>query len=552
MGAGRGPPDRQGGRAIKRTLAAIVAADMVGYSRLMDTDQQRAIAQVRSLRERWLEPKTADRGGKVLKRMGDGWLIAFDSASDAVEAAMSVQQGLSTQSEIKIRVAAHVGELIDDGTDYYGPGLNIASRLQVEAPPGGVMISDGLYRQLDPSLGRVFAEAGTFALKNIARPVATFLWRPEHRRAAVPDELPTIALDRVATDPGAVELAQAAEGLGEELMHRLSRRTGIRVRAPGGAAAEGGAPTYRLRGSLRPRGAGLRLTLTLLKCADGEVVWSDAFDGGAGEAAALCDRAAERADNDLRLAINAFDGDRLAALPDDELSASELRTRAAQCIYRCTPDALRRALSLIERAIDLDPDNGMGLAMWSEVSLLLVLAGFDAADGPVLRRIADLADRAVTAAPRSDYVFYVRALVRARLLRDVEGARRDIRRMEQINPGYALRFEAEGFAEFVAGHGAASAAAFRRCNELTARDPYLPTRIYACALALLMAGDPGGAIRTIEEAIEVHRECRAYWQVLADARAAAGDHAAALEARQMAERLPDRPNLLAQRPALDA
>ncbi len=484
--------------------------------------------------------------------MGDGWLIAFESASDAVEAAISVQQGLATQSEIKIRMAAHVGELIDDGTDYYGPGLNIASRLQVEAPPGGVMISDGVYRQLDPTLGRTFSEAGTFTLKNIAVPVSTFLWRPEHRRVKVSDERPTISLELATTDPGARDLAQAIDGLGEELVHRLSRRTGIRVRAPGGGAIEASVPTYLLRGSLRPRGAALRLTLTLLKCADGGVVWSEVFDGDASDAAGLCDQAAARADNDLRLAINAFDGDRLALLPEDELSASELRARAAQFIYRCTPDGLRQATLLIERAMELDPDSGMGLAMWCDVSLILAVAGFDHLDGSDIRKIADMADRAVAAAPQSDYAFYVRAMVRSRLLRDVDGARRDIRRMEQINPGYALRFEAEGFIEFVAGNHAASALAFRKCNDLTARDPYLPGRMYACSRALLQAGDPDAAIRTILDAIEVHSECRAYWQLLADAHAAAGNDDAARDARRRAGTMADRPSLLAQRESLDA
>jgi len=135
--------------------------------------------------------------------MGDGWIIAFPSITEAVETVRAVQTALVGHPAIKLRIAAHLGEIVEDEADLYGTGINIVARLQTEAPPGGVMISGDLHRQLDARLAERFADAGSFELKNIAHPVTGYQWRPTARADVAVDDVPTIAVEPIAVSPRA-------------------------------------------------------------------------------------------------------------------------------------------------------------------------------------------------------------------------------------------------------------------------------------------------------------------------------------------------------------
>jgi len=529
---------------LERRLAVILVADMVDYSRLMQADQDGTIGLVHALRDKWLEPEAEARGGEVIKRLGDGWIIAFGSVSNAIEAAVAVQEGLYGHPEIRLRLAAHLGEIADDGADLYGPGLNIAARLQTEAPPGGIMISEDLHRQLDSRLGGSFSDAGSFTLKNIAVPISGFQWRPAERDRPSASDVPVIAVEPISSSPDGQEIREAAADLQEQLVHSLSRRTGIRVLALDG---EGEArPTYFLRGRLRYRRGEARLTLTLLLRADNRAIWSDVYEAPSEDLFVFCDQAAKKADNDLRLEINAFDDERIAHLPDDTLSSSELRTRAAHLFYSSTIEASERAIALLDRALRLDPSNAMSNAMWAHGRLFLAEGRFETLEPETVAQITASADQAVQAAPRSDFVFKARADART-WFGDLEGARRDIQRMKRINPNYTLGYETDGLAELAAGSYDAAINAFTQCVARSGRDPNLPLRIFMLTVALVLAGRPNEAARAIGEAIELRHDCRAYWLLLAEAHAQSGADAEADEARAMAVRLPDRPNYLAPR-----
>ncbi len=216
---------------MKRRLLAILMADMVDYSRKMKSDQTRTITLIHDLRGRWLEPETESRGGEVLKRMGDGWIIGFGSVTDAVEAAQAVQAALAPRRDIQLRISIHLGEIVDDGTDLYGNGLNVAARLQTEAPPGGVIISADLHRQLEGPRTQEFQDASRFRLKNIAQPVQAYHWRPTAAKAARADEVPVVAVERLAAIPDRQDAQEAAEDFRQQILRRLARRTGIHVLA---------------------------------------------------------------------------------------------------------------------------------------------------------------------------------------------------------------------------------------------------------------------------------------------------------------------------------
>ena len=163
---------------MQSQLAVIMFADVVGYSAMMEVDQERTVNQIRALKNTYLEPVAVQHGGRVLKRLGDGWIIAFNSISACVDCAMDVQNTLQTIPDLRLRIGCHFGDIMEDDDDVYGGGLNIAERIQAEAPPGGLMVSEDMARQLSGTQSEAMRDAGVFRLKNIAQPVRLFQWRP--------------------------------------------------------------------------------------------------------------------------------------------------------------------------------------------------------------------------------------------------------------------------------------------------------------------------------------------------------------------------------------
>ncbi len=531
---------------MKRRLAVILMADMVDYSAAMEIDQADTIALIRELRERWLEPEAAQRGGEVLKRMGDGWIIAFDSVTDAVETAQTVQIALAGHRKIRLRIAAHLGEIVEDESDLYGAGINITARLQTEAPPGGVMISEDLLRQLDARLAEGFGDAGSFELKNISRPVAGYQWRPTLRAEVAVDDVPTIAIEPIAVSLGTTEAAHAAADLQEQIVHRLSRRTGIRVLSLDAPGVEADTqPTYLLRGRLRARGDTAKVALTFLLADSGAVAWSGAYEGAVDDLFGLSDAAAERADTELRLAINAHDGDRIAHLPEDALSASELRVRAARFFYETTVEGFEKACPLLERALRLAPDNAMSLAMWANAQVRVAISRYEELAPELAELAVARANQAVQNAPRSDYVVLVRGIVRLCVTRDIERARRDIERAVEINPSFTYAREWQGNLQLALGSYEEAARTFGDLCKDTESDPYRPYFAYGAAFALLLAKQPIDALPFVEEAVHERPNSRPVRLLQAQVAAQAGDAPLAALARAAAEDLPRTPDAFA-------
>ncbi len=529
---------------MRARLAVILMADLVGYTSAMEADQSLAIGLIRELRDKLLEPEAVRRGGEILKRMGDGWIIAFPSVSAAIETAQFVQLSLVDHEKIRLRMAAHLGEIVQDEADIYGAGINITARLQTEAPPGGVMISEDLRRQLDKKFSAGFSDAGTFDLKNLALPVNGFQWRPATQREIEHTELPSIAVEPVTSAPETRETLEVCADLQEQLVHSLSRRTGVRVIATDSTSET--KATYSLRCRLRCRETEARISSSLTRLGDGQVTWSRFLNGSSEDLFELSDRAAEQLSNDLRLQINAFDGDRLSDIPDDQLSPSELRSRAAMLFYRATIEDYNHAGKLLERALRLDPENGSGLAMWCEAKLYPLEACYREPDPDLRTRIIESSNKAVQAAPRSDYCWYTRAQVRARLARDLHGARKDIDRIFRLNPSYVLGMEASGYTEVIAGNWEAARNSLVGAVSRSKEDPFLPYRLYPLSIAHMMAGDKQLAIEAISDATEMRPYCRHFWLVKAWILKKSGMQSKAETAAERAKALSEKADILAQ------
>lgn len=534
---------------MKRQIAIIMAADVVNYSLMMGEDEMATIEMIQDLRQTHLEPAVARYNGRVLKRMGDGWILAFQSVSEAVECGMDVQTALQDHPTIKLRMGLHMGDIIEDNVDFYGAGVNIAARLQNEAPPCGLLVSADIHRQLSSDKAALFTDAGKFQLKNIAQLVNGYQWRPVVQEAERPiDDIPVVAVESFKALPDTSDARSAAIDLREQLIAATSRRTGVRLRDA--ELADPREATYLLRGSLRLAGTRARFNLTMLNCSDGSAVWSQVFEGDASDLFAFCDDTALRATVQMRQQFNALDGMRVDHLPDEALSVSELKARAASIFYQATIASWQRSGELMERAMRLNPDDHMAAVMHTSSILFLKNIHFETMDEDEIALHSARLDAAIENAPRTDFFVMIRALFRVNFLRDARGALSDIERGQKINPGYSLLHEGAGFAHMLLGEFRKSADEFAIVIDTLPEDPMVQYRVYHMAIAQFCDGDYAGADKTLSGLIERWPNLRAYHVLQALTRSKLGDEEGAASAEETASRLPREPNFHCPRASL--
>lgn len=533
---------------MSRRFAFIQAADIVDYSLMMAEDEDETISFVHDLRDRSLEPIAVRHGGEILKRLGDGWIIAYPSVISSVAAAVEIQKGLSDHPKIRLRIGMHMGDIFTDEADMYGAGLNVACRLQTEAPPGGVMLSTDLYHQLSGKHAEGFLDAGTFKLKNIPRPIQGFQWRPEQlvigRRS---EEVPIIGIEKLVPAPSDEETTAAAEDLHEQIVYGLSRRTGIKVRDM--SVGSNKKTTYNLRGRFRRSGGRARVNLSLVLLDDASTVWAEVFEGDASDLFAFCDETAALVDAKLRLFVNSLDNNRIGEIPDENLSVSELKTRAAGLFYESTIPDLERCISVMDRARRLNPNDGMSLSMWATGVVMRNRIRFEEFDDDRLAELTAAFDRSVELMPQSDFVFFARCLFRATVIRDDKNVMSDAKRCYELSPNYPQAHICLGYGYLLMGDYERSVTEFREGTALK-NDPYWTYRRFHMAAAQLCAEDYEGTIATLREMIELKPSVRGFRKLLILALQAAGRDAEAGQEQRLAEKLDDSENFFVQEPAL--
>ncbi|MEL7464106.1 MAG: adenylate/guanylate cyclase domain-containing protein [Pseudomonadota bacterium] len=530
-------------------LTVLMFADLVGFSGMMEKDADAALSAVRLLKSELFEPIVEAQGGVVLKRLGDGWIIEFPSVASAHASGVDVQTGLAGHPGIRLRVGCHIGEIIEDDDDFYGSGVNIAQRVQSEAPPGGLMVSEDFFRQLPTAKTEGLADAGTFNLKNISQPVRLYQWRPSPGPARRAGDVASIAVGPIASIPVDADTRAVAEDIREQLLIRMSRRQGIRVLD---ATEENADADYDLRSRLRLAAGKGRLSLTLILREEGRPVWSENYDGDAEDVFAFSDEALEQAEGDLRVYTNAFEGDRLAHLPDAELSVSELRARAANYFYKMTLEGWAYGCDLMERATALNPEDAISQTMRVEAQIMVTMARHERFAADKADDMVRALDFAVEAAPRSDYVFWTRGFLRSNVLGDVAGARSDLRRSREINPAYLECHELEGMILMLEERFEDAVAAFGRLTSRGASNIMLPYRLYLKAVARLGAEDYRGAAQDIADAADLYPNVRSLKHLQASALEKAGDVKEAERLRRAAAELRSDPAIVTRRLNLPA
>ena len=367
---------------VERRLAAILAADVAGYSRLMGADEEGTLARLNAHRREFLEPTVAKHRGRVVKRTGDGILVEFVSAVDATRCAIEVQHGMAQRNigvadeqRIEIRIGVHVGDIIIEEGDIFGDGVNIAARLESVAQPGGICISEDAYRQVRDKLDANFLDSGERQLKNIARPVRIYEFYPDTSPAgktpaselARPDK-PSIAVLPFQNMSGDAEQEYFADGMVEDIITGLSRFKWLFVIARNSTFAYKGRSVdikqvghelgvrYALEGSVRKAAGRVRITTQLIDAETGAHVWAERYDRSMDDIFALQDEITLSTVAAIEPSVRRAEIERAKRKRPENLDAYDLVLRATPLADTGMPDGASQALPFLERAISLDPN----------------------------------------------------------------------------------------------------------------------------------------------------------------------------------------------------
>jgi TolB-like protein/class 3 adenylate cyclase len=384
------------GERVERRLAAVLAADVVGYSRLMGADEEGTLARLKGIRKALFDPTIAAHRGRIVKTAGDGILVEFASAVDAVRGAVEVQQAMAKQNasvpqdtRIEFRIGIHVGDIIFNDNDIFGDGVNIAARLEAVAEPGGVCISNDAYRQVRGKVEIVCDDMGPQPLKNIAEPMQA--WRArligqtssavrprsgvsETLGLSLPDK-PSIAVLPFQNMSGDLDQEYFADGIVEEIITALSRFKSLFVIARNSSFTYKGKAVdikqvgrelgvrYVLEGSVRKAASRVRITAQLIDTSTGAHLWADRFDGATEDVFELQDQVTTSVVGAITPTLEQAEIGRAVLKPTDSLDAYDHYMRGIASAYRWTSEATSEALRHYYKAIEIDPKFALAHAL---------------------------------------------------------------------------------------------------------------------------------------------------------------------------------------------
>ncbi len=356
----------------QRRLSAVLAADVVNYSGQIKADENKTLEELRKLRRAVLDPLVGDHRGSIVKRMGDGWLVEFQSVSDAVRCALDLQSQVPAHCSLKLRAGVHLGDVVFDEDDIFGDGINIASRLQEASEVGSVLVSDVVHRSLDERLSGLFRRAGERKFKNSPAPVVVFQWSPpgsapprvtppNHAKSLLIGVLP---LDNLSSDP---DQEFFADGITEEIITTLSKLPNLLVVARNSTFVYKGRSVdvkqvgleqgvdLVLEGSVRQSGSRVRITAQLIDAKSGMHIWADRFDRHMEDVFEVQDEIALRIATELQVELLAGEMARFRGSGTKNLDAWTAQLQAVEASRSITKDAQADARRFAQKAISLDP-----------------------------------------------------------------------------------------------------------------------------------------------------------------------------------------------------
>jgi len=490
--------------ASTRRLAAILAADVAGYSRLMGTDEEGTHERLKAHRGQLIDPKIEEHRGRIVKTTGDGLLAEFASVVDAVRCAAEVQRGmLDREPEVaaklrtEFRIGINLGDVIVEEHDIFGDGVNVAARLEALAEPGGICISRTVRDQIRDKLAYPFEDRGEQSVKNIARPIRVYALRPEavaELPASNPEPATSIFQAPTAPRLSIVVLPFAnlsddreqqyfADGITEDLTTDLSRIPHMFVISCNTAFTYRNKPAdtkrigrelgvrYVLEGSVRRSGNQVRVNAQLIDAETDAHMWAERFDRDAGDLFALQNEITSRIAVALNLELTGAEAARASEHPDalDYI----LRGRAASPNYKPpSRESYAEAIGLCERALALDPrsaDAQSWLASWLAGRVMNGMSDTAAAD---IKRAQDLAGQALAASPRSPLAHFAKGQA-LRAQGRIEECIPEYETVLAFNRNWLVAIASVGWCKFLTGSLQEAIPAHEQCIRLSPRDPLI-------------------------------------------------------------------------------
>jgi TolB-like protein/class 3 adenylate cyclase len=520
---------------VERRLAAILAADVAGYSRLMGEDEEGTLAALKAIRRELGDPKIKEHRGRIVKTTGDGLLVEFSSVVDAVRCAVEVQRDMAERNaaipparRIEFRMGINLGDIIKDGRDIYGDGVNVAARLEALADPGGICVSRVVRDQVRDKLDFAFEDSGEQQVKNIARPVRVYripIAEQVATRAPLPlPEKPSLAVLPFQNMSGDPEQEYFADGIVEEITTGISRLPWLFVIARNSSFTYKGKAVdvkqvarelgvrYVLEGSVRKAANRVRITAQLIDTTSGAHIWGDRFDGALNDIFELQDQVASGVVGAIEPKLRQSEIERASRKPTESVDAYDLYLRALVAFHQLTSEGVENAVRQVERALEIDPSYApaAALAAWSRV--VQVAQGW-ARPTPELAAVAlQLARRAIDTGKDDPDALWMAGHAIANFSGDHKAAVAAIERALVLNPNAALAWTLRGWVHLYLDEVDPAMAAFERASRLSPLDPLGYVIKGGFARAHLTAGRYEEAMRWVDQTIlEQPRFTTALW-----------------------------------------
>jgi len=509
----------------QRRLAAVLAADIVGYSRLMEADEAGTLARVKALRAELVHPKVLTFGGRIVKTTGDGTLIEFPSAVDAVQHAVEVQREMARRNaaepeggRIELRMGINLGDIIIDGDDIYGDGVNVAARLEGLAEPGGICISGTVHEHVCGKLDAQFDDTGAQTLKNIAKPVQVYrvlLGSAKSKGApalALPDK-PSIAVLPFNNMSGDPEQEYFADGMVEDIITALSHIRWLFVIARNSSFTYKGKAVdvkqasrelgvrYLLEGSVRKAANRVRINAQLIDAANSAHLWSHRYDGSLEDIFDLQDQVTTSVISSIGPKLEQAEIERAKRKPTENLDAYDYFLRGMGKDHWQTLESVDEALRLFHKAIELDSHfaSAYGMAafcyVWRKAGGWVTDRAQEIAEASRLaRRAVELGKDDAIALSRAGYAL-------AYVVEDFDAGALFIDRALMLNPNLASARFASAALRLWIGEPEIAIEHLARFMRISPLDPRLPWIRSASAFAHVFAGRYDEAVQFGEQAL---------------------------------------------------
>jgi adenylate cyclase len=529
---------------VEHRFAVILCADVVGYSRLMGIDEEGTLSALRNVRRDLVDPKILEHRGRIVRTMGDGLLVEFNSVVDAVRCAIDIQRAMPEHGaaapadrRIRFRVAINMGDVVSDGDLIYGDGVAIAARMESLAAPGGINVSRAVRDQVRDRLPIAFEDFGEHEVKNIARPVRVFRLLLDEKatppsgavrwRAATPPDKPAVAVVPFQNLGGDAEAEYFLDSVAEDLITELARarwfsvvarNTSFTCKGKGADAkqlARELGVRYVVEGSLRKAGNRVRISCQLVETASGQHLWADRFDGTLEDSFDLQDRITESVVGSVAPVLRGAEIERARRKPEANQDVYDLTLRALPPAFAETPEDNEEALQLLGQALEMDPayPTANALAAWCRQQRHLM--EWPTVQDDDRETAKHLARVAIAVGAEVPLALALAGAVRAALTRDHHLALAATDRAAMISPNTAIVLGFDAVTRCLCGAYDKAIQHAEKAIRLSPLEPLVYHASFSLALASLLTGRAEEAVAHARKAIEGNRNFAFAYCILA-------------------------------------